>query len=196
MYWANFLHIYQPAEQTQDILNRVVNESYRPIIKRLKSSVRAKLTLNVNAILTELLVEHGYEDIIKDLRYLSEKGQLEFTESAKYHAFLPLIPKDEIKRQIELNHKINKSIFGEVYKPRGFFSPEMAFSREVADVVSDMGYEWMVLDEITESGKTGQLTYDSFFVADEFPKLKFFFRERKPSNIIMSGVARSPKTFF
>ena len=195
MYWANFLHIYQPAEQTQDILNRVVNESYRPIIKRLKSSVRAKLTLNVNAILTELLVEHGYEDIIKDLRYLSEKGQLEFTESAKYHAFLPLIPKDEIKRQIELNHKINKSIFGEIYKPRGFFSPEMAFSREVADVVSDMGYEWMVLDEITESGKTGQLTYDSFFVADEFPKLKFFFRERKPSNIIMSGVARSTKSF-
>ena len=32
MKWANFLHFYQPYNQQPDILERVVNESYRKVI--------------------------------------------------------------------------------------------------------------------------------------------------------------------
>lgn len=195
MYWANFLHIYQPAHQMPDILERVVNESYRPLLTGLSRIARARLTLNVNAVLAELLMAHGYKDVIEQMRELARRGQIEFTESAKYHALLPLVPYEEIKRQIELNHRTNREIFGDVYRPKGFFSPEMAHSREVARAVHELGYEWMILDEITAFGKVDALSYDGVFVHREFPNLKLFFRERRTSNLIMSAVVRSAKSF-
>ena len=33
IYWANLLHFYQPPIQIPEILRKVVNESYRPLIE-------------------------------------------------------------------------------------------------------------------------------------------------------------------
>ena len=191
MYWANFLHIYQPAQQMPDILQRVVNESYRPIINGLLDIKRARVTLNINAVLAELLAKYEYNDVIENIKKLAAEKQIEFTESAKFHAFLPLIPKKEIVRQIKLNHETNKRIFGDIYEPKGFFSPEMAYNKQVAEVVTELGYEWMLLDEITAHGKVDSLSYDNFFIHEQHSNLKLFFRERRTSNLIMSAVVRS-----
>jgi len=55
MYWANFLHIYQPAEQQPDILESIVVQSYRPILENLKKEKRVRLTFNVNGALWSFL---------------------------------------------------------------------------------------------------------------------------------------------
>lgn len=196
MYWANFLHIYQPAHQMPDTLERVVRESYLPLIQGLQENPRARITLNINGALTELLLRHEHFDIIDGLRDLAKNGQVEFTGSAKYHAFLPLIPKDEIRHQIELNTKTNKEIFGDAYSPKGFFPPEMAYDDKVAEVATDLGFEWMILDEITAFGKNEQLAYTGYYIHANYPQLKLFFRERRYSNVIMSAYVRSPESFF
>ncbi len=87
MLWAPFFHIYQPPGQMEDILERVTNESYRQLVKILQENPRAKITLNISGCLTEQLYSHGYKDVIDGLKFLAERGQIEFTESAKYHAF-------------------------------------------------------------------------------------------------------------
>jgi microcystin degradation protein MlrC len=69
MYWANFLHIYQPPTQTKEILDRVTNESYRKIVAGLLDNPTAKVTLNINGVLTEMLAENGYQDVA-DGKYL------------------------------------------------------------------------------------------------------------------------------
>ena len=43
--------------------------------------------------------------MIKDIRELLKQGKLELTGSAKYHAFLPFMPEEEIKRQIKLDEE-------------------------------------------------------------------------------------------
>jgi len=135
MIWANFLHIYQPANQKQRILEKVVNESYRKIIAGLKTSPKAKLTLNINACLTELLIKNKFVDVISDIKKLVELGQLELTESAKYHPFLPKLPESEVIRQIKLNYLTNRRYFGKIYKPAGFFPPEMAFTKKIGQII-------------------------------------------------------------
>src|SRR5207244_3411724 len=45
------------------------------------------------------------------------------------------------------NNQINAYYFGEAYKPKGFFPPEMAYSSTVAKVVQDLGFQWMILSE-------------------------------------------------
>ncbi|HLD11852.1 MAG TPA: polysaccharide deacetylase family protein, partial [Patescibacteria group bacterium] len=148
MIWVNFLHIYQPPTQKPEILEKVVKESYRKVFAGLKKIPSAKVTLNISAALTELLVKYGYDDVIETIKELAEKGQIEFTGSAKYHPLLPRIPEEEIIRQVKLNIETNRKAFGDVFQPRGFFPPEMAFSRNVAEVVSKLGFEWIVADEL------------------------------------------------
>ena len=128
MYWANFLHFYQPAEQQPDVLETIVVQSYRPLIEGIKKSKRVRLTVNINGTLLELFDTYGYKDIIDDLRTLGEEGRIEFTSSIKYHALAPFLNEDEIVRQIKMDNETNTFFLGGSYQPQGFFPPEMAYS--------------------------------------------------------------------
>lgn len=148
IYWAPLLHFYQPPIQIPEVLRKVVDESYRPLIDVFKQYPHAKVTANINGVLTEMLFESGYTDVIDGLRELAERGQLEFVGSAKYHAILPLIPPDEQRRQIRRNHMTNRHFFGDVYQPRGFFPPEMCISQDILEPVADFGHEWIIASGI------------------------------------------------
>lgn len=111
----------------------------------LRGHSNAKLTINICGILTEMLNSHGGQDIIELIKELADKGQIEFVDSAKYHAILPLIPEREMRRQIDLNYKINSYFFKTAYKTRGFFPPEMCYSEKLAELLSEMGYDWVLV---------------------------------------------------
>lgn len=193
MYWANFLHFYQPIEQQPDILEAVVAQSYRPLIEGIKQNKGVRLTLNINGVLLELFDRYGYRDLIMALRELGEEGRLEFTGSAKYHALLPFLNEKEVVRQIKANNETGKFFLGDGYKPRGFFPPEMAYSENLAPLVSELGFEWIILDEIALNGKTNQVDYSKVYKIKN-TNLSVLFRERRMSNLIMSAIVRSEKS--
>jgi len=171
MYWANLLHIYQPPGQKKKIIDEVVFESYNRILNILESCQKIKISLNICASLTEQLSASGHQDIIIRIKKLAENGQIELTGSAAYHPILPFLPKKEIIRQIDLNEKINKKYFGAVWRPQGFFLPEMAYSKRVAKVIRQKGYQWIALDEIAYQGNFGKVSFDKIY------KLKIFFNK-------------------
>jgi hypothetical protein len=141
------LHFYQPHNQQDDILHRIVHECYLPLTQGLLERPKAKLVVNISGALTELLMEKGYGEVVENLRVLSERRQIELTGSAKFHAFLPLIPESEIERQIELNNEVNSRFIGESYKPSGFFSPEMTISDKIIDVAGRT-HRWLVAADV------------------------------------------------
>jgi hypothetical protein len=195
MYWSNFLHIYQPPTQTEAIVRKVTEESYRTLVRVLKETPGAKITLNINAVLTEQLARYGLDDVIQDLRQLAERGQIEFTGSAMYHPILPLIPRDEVIRQVRLNTDINRHYFGEAYKPTGFFPPEMCYSYEVAQTVAELGFRWIIVDELSLSGKIGSVKYDRLYKIEGLEGLLVFFKERPFSSGITYGTYASSEPF-
>jgi alpha-amylase/alpha-mannosidase (GH57 family) len=178
MFWSNFIHIYQPPTQTSEIVEKVTNECYRTIVKILQKYKNAKITLNINACLTEQFVKYGYEDVITGLKELAQDGQIEFTASAKYHPILPLLPDDEVIRQIELNTEINTKYFGEVYKPSGFFPPEMCYSENLAKIVKNAGFKWIIVDEIAYNSKLGQVKNNKLYQIAGLEDFYVFFKER------------------
>ena len=107
-YWAPLWHIYQPPIQTKEWLNTIANESYRKIIQIYLKHPKSKLTLNINASLTLLLVKHNLLDIIEGFKKLAKNNQLEFVSTTAYHTICPLLPEEEIIHQIKLikNKKI------------------------------------------------------------------------------------------
>jgi alpha-amylase/alpha-mannosidase (GH57 family) len=108
----------------------------------------AKVTINLCGVLTEMLNDHGAFDILVDILRLANNKQLEFVDSAKYHAILPLIPQKEMRRQIELNHRTNSYFFKQAYKVRGFFPPEMCYSDELGRLLDTLGYDWVLASGI------------------------------------------------
>lgn len=188
MIWANFLHIYQPPTQKEYWVKKIASESYRKLTRGLKENAQAKLTMNINAVLTELFDRYGCRDVIEDIRLLAERGQVELTASAKYHPFLPLMPKEEIVRQIELNTQTNQRFFGKkAYQPKGFFPPEMAYNRMVGEIIAGQGYRWLILDELAYSGKMKDIDWSQLYTLKGAKDFFVFFREREASFRILSA---------
>lgn len=158
--WINFLHIYQPPYQQADLVQKITRESYWPLTKILKENKQAKLTLNFSGVLLEQLYNIEAEKLIEEFKKLIARGQIELVGSARYHPILPLLPENEIKRQISLNDQILNQAFDQYYKPEGFFLPEMAYSLKVAKIIKSLGYKWIILDEIAYNGKLGSVDYN------------------------------------
>jgi alpha-amylase/alpha-mannosidase (GH57 family) len=191
---ALFLHIYQPPTQFADILASICDQSYRKIVKILLSNPSTKLTLNVCGSLTEQLIKEGHQDIIDNLKILAKRGQVEFCGSAKYHPLLPKIPKSEAERQIKLNDEVNKRAFGKAYDPVGFFPPEMAYSKEVGDMVEGLGFSWIILEEYAFDLAYGKPRPDVVYKRPG-KKLRVFFRNKDLSVRIAFGKILSLPAF-
>ncbi|OGY62440.1 MAG: hypothetical protein A2745_03130 [Candidatus Harrisonbacteria bacterium RIFCSPHIGHO2_01_FULL_44_13] len=186
MLWANFLHIYQPPTQKEIWVRRITAESYRKIFSGLLNIKRARLTLNINGILCELLDKFGGKDVLENIKRLLENGNLELTGSAKYHAFLPFLPESEIERQILLNEEVLNKYFGNDWKKGGFFSPEMAYSSKVVKVAAKLGYKWIIMDELGfPAGK--KLSPNLIYKIKNIDDFSVFFRERNLSFTILSA---------
>jgi alpha-amylase/alpha-mannosidase (GH57 family) len=120
--------------------------------------------------------------VIEGLRDLAASGHLEFTDSAKYHPILPLIPSQEIKRQIVLNHQTNHMYFGDAYLPQGFFSPEMCYSRDIVKPILDTGHRWLILSGIAcPATWPNDVIYE---ISSDGNKMPVFFRDDILSNKI------------
>lgn len=151
------------------------------------------MTLNINGVLCELLEKYGGKDVLDDIRGLLRRGNLELTGSAKYHAFLPLLPEKEIERQIRLNEETLGKYFGHGWKKGGFFSPEMAYSRKVAEVAKKLGYKWIIIDELGFPERK-KFSRDAIYKIQGLGDFSVFFRERNLSFIILSAQAGSVPT--
>lgn len=185
---VTLLHFYQPANQQSDILKRIVNECYIPVTRGLLDISRAKIVVNISGCLTELLTNQAYVEVLDNLRLLAKTGKVEFTASAKFHAFLPLIPRDEVVRQVELNNEINRKVFGDLYNPVGFFSPEMAVSPELLSIVADLGYKWVAAPQL--SCPTGLPDFSKIY-KDRKSGLNILFRNKRVSSLILSALCKN-----
>lgn len=193
--WVNFLHIYQPPGWDPTVIQRVVNESYRPVLAILKRHPQVRLTINMNAALTEQLVRQGYKDIIDDLADLVGRKQVVLTGSALYHTILPLLPESEMERQIRLNTERNAELVGAKYHPMGFFPPEMCYSRPVAEVAQRLGFQWLMADEISCLGTIGDVRFDRKYHIRDLG-LPIVFRHRGLSDLFFSDHLKRAEDFF
>jgi alpha-amylase/alpha-mannosidase (GH57 family) len=188
LYWANLLHFYQPPDQDRTILEKVVTESYLPVLKMFEQIPTAKATINISGCLIDLLIRTGFGEVITRLKKLAEGGQIEFTATPRYHPFLPLTPDEEIDRQVAANDKVGKKYFGMYYAPRGFYSPELAYEANVAKAAVRRVCRWMVVDEIAITGGLGQLSQDKIYMDKTAGGLLLIPRDRRISEALADSI--------
>ncbi|MCL5036961.1 MAG: hypothetical protein M1269_07600 [Chloroflexi bacterium] len=193
MYRLGFLlHIYQPPNQFHNVLVQIANECYRPLLEFINSREDARFTINICWSLTEKLLQCGMDDVIEALKKAMETGRIEVTGSAAYHALLPLIPRDEIKRQIHLNLDNHRKVFGPLFNPRGFFPPEMAVDPLTLDIIRETGFDWTITDDIPFSLINGYVPYETVSTVEG---LGVFLRSNLWSNKISLDRDRKGKPY-
>jgi len=193
--WANFFHMYQPPDWNERVVRRVIRECYRPFFHQLVRRPSFKITLDICGSLTEQLESLGARDILSNIQLMVARKQIELTATVKYHVLAPLLPESEIHRQITLNDELHQSVFGAIYNPRGFYLPEMCYSKNIGRLIAQLGYDWTILDEITLSGVLGTINFDQGYRLDN-TKLNLVFRNRTISDLFFMDVLKSPAVFF
>jgi hypothetical protein len=159
MLWLNFLHLYQPSNADAHVIKEATEKSYLRLVRALEENPKIKFTLNITGCLILRWEDLGYFGLIKRIKKLVAKKQIELVGSASYHPIMPLIPEAEAIRQIKDQEEILKKYFG-LAKPKGFFIPEMAYSPAIGKLIKKLGYQWLILDEIAYNGKLGQVNFN------------------------------------
>jgi predicted glycosyl hydrolase (DUF1957 family) len=178
--WINFLHFYQPQTVDKETIIEATEKSYLRIINALKRNPNIRFTVNITGCLLDKWQELGFKNLINDIKKLVNLNQIELTGSAAFHSILPLLPKEEVERQIKLNNKILHKYFGDDLKLSGFFIPEATYDKKIAKFIKKMGFKWIILDEISATGKLNNINFTTLY-QDKNSKLKVFFCSRKYS---------------
>jgi predicted glycosyl hydrolase (DUF1957 family) len=176
--WINFLHFYQPANISKEVIREATEKSYERIIRGLEENPEIKFTFNIaGCLLARWGEDLGRQDLISRIKKILDKGQIELTGTAAYHPILPLISDEEIKTQIKENEKILKKYFGKI-NLNGFFCPEMAYDNRVGKIIKKMGYQWIIMDEISAAKKP--IDFSKKYINQE-TGLAIIFRNKKIS---------------
>jgi len=192
IYLGFLLHIYQPPEQYKEVLDRIVNECYRPLFNLIYKKPNSKFTININWSLTELLLKNGYTDVVDLMKKCLDAGKIEITGTAAYHVILPLVSKEVQRRQININYESNKRAFGPNYKPAGFFPPEMAYGHEIIQEIRNAGYHWAITEDIPFGCIHNEVPYNYIPSVDN---LAVFLRSNHWSNRVSFDKDENGKHF-
>lgn len=177
-YWAPFLHLYQPPTQDHHVLKEINDTCYEPLLNMLLEHPEFKVTFNVNAVLFDLLEDHGLSHTTGLVRELVGRRQVDIVGTGKYHPILPLVPRKEVINQVTMQETDLATLFPG-WERRGFFAPEMAVSPGIASLLARSGYRWLLSSGIACAS---EWPYDRIYQSPE--GLLLFFRDDVISNEI------------
>lgn len=191
MLWAHFINFFVPETKADTALRRAWERCYEPVLGLIAAHPRARLTCNVDGSFIGRLQDAGLGEGVAALRRLVESGQVELTASAYGGVVLGPMSGEAIDAAVTRAGEASREAFGEVYAPVGFFPPEMSCDRNVGEAVARLGFKWMLLDEMSHSGRPGSVSWDRAYRL-ETAEVKLLFRDRSLSQGMVYGSFATP----
>ena len=195
MYWCHFINLAQPPNKGDDYLRKAVRQVYQPLLDLFESNPSAHLTANIDGDLAKRLDALGEASVLERFAVLSASGRIELTASAYGSPVLGVLDAGEMERLIDKNTDVNKRLLGDAFDPKGFFPPEMSYDYPMVPVVRKLGYQWILMDEMSHTGKPGTLEPDRLYAFDNAPEVKLVFRDRSRSTGIIYGSFKTARDF-
>ncbi|PZN84816.1 MAG: hypothetical protein DM484_02325 [Candidatus Methylumidiphilus alinenensis] len=183
MYVAFLLDLFQPSSQNDKVIDEVTRECYQPLVELFNSKPNAKFTVSLANSLASLLIEFRKDKVIEGLKQAVKFGKIEMIHTGAYHPIFPLLPDQEVKRQIALDKDLKSEHFG-VTTTSGIFSPEMCYHDKLLPLYQEMGFQWTIIDDcVMEINGIRIPQHEIYHVND----IAVFMRSELWSNRIKNG---------
>ncbi|MBD3261759.1 MAG: alpha-amylase [Candidatus Altiarchaeales archaeon] len=147
---------------------KVAGKCYWPATQNILANVEAlkdgdrpfKVSYSISGALIEQ-IERWDPDLLELFRSLAQTGCCEFLCETQYHSLAGLFDlRDEFKKQVELQRKSIKKIFG--HKPEVFRNTELLYHDGIAEEVEKQGFKGIVtegIERILEGWKSPNYVY-------------------------------------
>jgi hypothetical protein len=145
MHVAFLLDFFQPSAQGL-VIDEVSNECYLPLIDLFNSDLAPRFTVSLANSFAGMLAENGKDDLIKGLGHALDDRKIELVHTGAFHSIFPLIPIQEVRRQIELDIRYKSEHFG-LETLGGIVPPELCYADELVSLYRDMGFSWTIIDD-------------------------------------------------
>lgn len=146
MYVAFLLDFFQPSAQSSGIIDEITRDCYQPLVELFNSDLNPKFTVSLANSLAGLLLEYGKDEVIAKLKTAIDSHKVELVHTGAYHPIFPLIPEQEVKRQIQLDIEFKAEHFGLTTRS-GIFSPELCYDDRLIPLYKEMGFRWTLADD-------------------------------------------------
>ena len=134
----------QYAEIPVDEIPKVIEQSYIPVLEILLDIPNIEVVLNFTGVTLEIL-NSEYPEVIDLLKEGIEKGKFELTGCGYSHPIFPLLPIEDMHKQIEFNLNVLEKTLN--YTPKGFWLPELAYDPIIPKILKDHGFIYTFIDE-------------------------------------------------
>jgi len=146
MFWAPCVRVDLPVDAPSKQV-RWLATALEPLVTILEESDITVLNLAMSAAALRAFDRHGLRPLLDRIGFLAGERRIEMVGTAAHGALLPLLPVEEIARQIDLNDEVNRQYFGDGYHPTCLWAPYLAISLKVADVAFKRDYTSLLVDE-------------------------------------------------
>ncbi len=149
---------YFDIERTRNSFKDFVEKSIRPMLNifsdiSLTHKDKLKLNISITGVCLDMLEMFDFEDVIKDLKKLCDKGCIDFIVSNYYDSLSFIYSKEDFLYQVKKHEKKIKSTFD--CTPIAFKNTRFFYNDEIANIVNSLGYNVILTDnkELQRYGK-------------------------------------------
>lgn len=138
------VHNHQPFGNFDHVLVDANERAYRPFLERLGARPEVRVTVHCTGSLLEWLRERAPRTFDL-LGTVTARGQVELLTGGFYEPILAMLPDHDKIGQIERLSAFLKTHFG--VRPRGMWLAERVWEPQLAQVLSQAGVEYVLVDD-------------------------------------------------
>lgn len=138
------VHNHQPVGNFGYVFQQATEQCYRPFVELLYEYPQIKSTIHFSGSLIDWLLDND-PDLLKKVKEMVKRGQVEILSGGYYEPILPIIPEDDRVGQINMLTKFISEYFG--YQPEGMWLGERVWDPELVSCLNKTGMKYILLDE-------------------------------------------------
>ncbi len=138
------IHNHQPVGNFDHVIAKAAETAYAPMIAALERHPRIRLALHYSGSLLDWLRPHR-ADLLRRVRALAARGQVEILTGGYYEPILPIIPDADKRGQIEKLTRAVAEEFG--YAAEGLWLPERVWEPHLARPLGEAGVRYTIVDD-------------------------------------------------
>lgn len=175
---------YYDDYQNRYLIRRISEKCYLPANAVLLNALKNiddgfKVSFSISGTALEQFIKYSPE-VIASFKSLAETGKVEFLAETWAHSLAALKSKSEFERQVLKHSQLIEEYFGQ--KPVTFRNTELVYSDDIAEMVSEMGFNTM----LTEGAKhiLGWKSPNFLYSSSVDPNLNLLLRNYRLSDDI------------